>query len=453
MSDDFSYRDPQLSIWQAAAEEVHCKHSLAKGVTVQQFRARPAQNRNQDPLMVPVHLVANVAKGAGKPFEWLAGEVKKGFLDLKTIFDPAKDCANAAANFLWAEVSGNEEQSRLYQGELDKAVCDVGGWLECLTSYLAYKALLEQPMYRPNQNVVVNIPGNVRLAIIGDWGVGDDVAINVLKEVAKLKPDILIHLGDVYYAGTQLEAKVNFLDICSAVLPGIPLYTLCGNHDMYSRGTGYYWLLDQIGQKSSYFSLQNDSWLFQAMDTGFHDNNPFNVSTNMTYLEARAGWSEAAWHLDKIKNAGNRKLVILSHHQLFSPFGSVGSVDEVAYAYNPKLNDVFKDIIPSVEWWFWGHEHTLGIFSPYMNLKRGRCVGASAVPVFEDQQSYATKAGLQTIAGTMPTWDPNGVLGTSNNMYDNCFAIMTLIGAAAMVDYYDVPLLKPAKKLVTDTLP
>lgn len=79
MSDDFSYRDPQLSIWQAAAEEVHCKHSLAKGVTVQQFRARPAQNRNQDPLMAPVHLVANVAKGAGKPFEWLAGEVRRDF--------------------------------------------------------------------------------------------------------------------------------------------------------------------------------------------------------------------------------------------------------------------------------------------------------------------------------------------------------------------------------------
>jgi hypothetical protein len=82
-----------------------------------------------------------------------------------------------------------------------------------------------------------------------------------------------------------------------------------------------------------------------------------------------------------------------------------------------------------------------------MSLKRGRCIGASAVPVFTDQQSYRTAPGLKTLAGVMPTWDPDGVLGTSNNMYDNCFAIMTLAQASATVDYYAVPLLQPARRL------
>lgn len=91
---------------------------------------------------------------------------------------------------------------------------------------------------------------------------------------------------------------------------------------------------------------------------------------------------------------------------------------------------------------------TLGIFAPYMALKRGRCVGASAVPLFLDQQSYKTcPAQLQTVDGTMPTWDPKGVLGTTNNMYNNCFAIMTLTGSSATVEYYKVPLLQPARKL------
>ena len=58
----------------------------------------------------------------------------------------------------------------------------------------------------------------------------------------------------------------------------------------------------------------------------------------------------------------------------FSPFSSVGSVNGQPYAYNPNLYDVFKDTIPKAEWWFWGHEHTLGIFPPYIGLKRGRCV-------------------------------------------------------------------------------
>ena len=74
-----------------------------------------------------------------------------------------------------------------------------------------------------------------------------------------------------------------------------------------------------------------------------------------------------------------------------------------------------------------------------MGLKRGRCVGASAVPVFQDQQSYTTATGLKTLDGSIPTWNPDGVLGTSKGAYNNCFAMMTLTGAAAVVEYFEVP--------------
>jgi hypothetical protein len=454
--DNYSYRDPRLSIWQSSALEVHARNGLVQGTSLEDLRARPVTDRPQYPLMVPVHLVAKAAEDAGKPFSWLAGEVKKGLLDLKSLFNPVKDCANAAAHFLWAEVTGNQHDSDLYAGELKKAECDAGGWSLCLTTYLGYKLLGEKPEYRPNQNPVVDLGTRSRIAIIGDWGVGDDVSINVLREVAKLNPDVLLHLGDVYYAGTQHEAKVNFLDICQSVLGNnIPIYTLCGNHDMYSGGAGYYWLLDQIGQKASYFRLQNDDWMFLAMDTGFHDNDPFTIATNMTQLVSQNGWSEADWHQKQIADLGKRKLVLLSHHQLFSPFSSVGSVNGNPYAYNPNLYQVFKDAIPKAEWWFWGHEHTLGVYPEYMGLKRGRCVGGSAVPVFQDQQSYATCPDkLQTLDGAMPIWDKTTILGTSKNMYNNCFAFMTLTGPTATVDYYQVPLLQPAVKFdLEDTAP
>lgn len=124
---------------------------------------------------------------------------------------------------------------------------------------------------------------------------------------------------------------------------------------MYSGGKGYYWLLDQIGQKSSYFCLQNDHWMFVAMDTGFHDNDPLTATTNMTRLVSQDGWSEGAWLLDKINSGGGRRLVLLSHHQLFSPFLSVGLVDSTPYAYNRHLYEVFAPVLPKVEWWFWGH--------------------------------------------------------------------------------------------------
>jgi hypothetical protein len=112
------------------------------------------------------------------------------------------------------------------------------------------------------------------------------------------------------------------------------------------------------------------------------------------------------------------------------------------------------EVLPKVEWWFWGHEHTLGVYAPYMGLKRGRCVGASAVPVFADQQSYATASGLATLNGTsMPAWDTNAVLGSVDNMYNNCFAMMSVNGPSATVEYYEVPLLGKSRRFnVTDTV-
>jgi len=446
MTNDFSYRDPKLSLWQAAVGDHLRKQKLRAPMGASSIKLA-----SRDELMSPVHVVAKAIKGAGKPFEALAHDIKVGVLHLKDLFDPLKDCAEAAAHFLWAELTANEENSKIYQGELAKSDCDAAGWSECLVAYLGYKALLQAPKYRPNQGSVIDLGTKSKLAIIGDWGTGEDVATNVLKQVAAMKPDVLLHLGDVYYAGTQSEAKANFLDICKSVLGDIPLYSLCGNHDMYSGGAGYYWLLDQIGQKASYFCLQNADWMLLAMDTGFHDNDPFTVTTNMTKLVSQDGWSEADWHLKQIQNAGNRKLVLLSHHQLFSPFGSVGSVNGTPYAYNPNLYDVFKDVLKKLEWWFWGHEHTLGVFGAYMGLGRGRCIGASAVPVFQDQQSYSTASGLTTFDGNMPKWLEFGVLKSTDDTYNNCFAMMTLSGAAATVDYYEVPLMKDAIKLsVTD---
>jgi hypothetical protein len=234
----------------------------------------------------------------------------------------------------------------------------------------------------------------------------------------------------------------------------VRLFSLCGNHDMYSGGQAYYSMLDQIGQQASYFCLQNANWLFLAMDTGNNDNNPFTVGSNMTKLVTVNGWAEENWHLDKINTAGNRNIVLLSHHQLFSPFGSVGTDGGQQYAYNKNLRASFQAVMSKISWWFWGHEHTQAIFNPYMGLQRGRCVGASAVPVFTNQQSYSNASGLQTYGSIpLPTWNPAGQLHTNGNDYNNGFAIMTLNGPSAKVEYYEVPIRKPFVQMpVTDNI-
>ena len=456
MTQQYTYRDPTLSLWQSAVAQVqrNRKSVQTRMASIAGAKLAVAGPLVNDDLMAPAHEIG---------LAFAAGQTSPPAALSSPIASPAAltaaavplDCAKVAAQFLWAEITGNKQQSDLYASELRFSQCDALGWAECLTAYLAAKLSCGTLPYRPNTDVVMPLPATAKIAIIGDWGTGDDVAINLLNQIAALKPDILFHLGDVYYSGTQSETNDNFLAICRQILgSNIPIYSLCGNHDMYSGGDGYYWLIDHIGQQSSYFCLQNDYWQFLAMDTGHNDHNPLTVATNMTSLVNIPGWSEANWHLGKIQQAGNRRIAAFSHHQLFSPFASVGNMGSQQYAYNPNIFASFQSVLSKIDIWFWGHEHTLALYDPYMGLVRGRCVGASAVPVFTDQQTYAPGAGLQTYQNApLPTWNPSAILGDNGTQYNNAFAIMTLNNATATINYYQVPLLQPAKPLpFTDTI-
>ncbi|MGA2249157.1 metallophosphoesterase family protein [Terracidiphilus sp.] len=461
MSQTYTYGNPVLSLWQASVAEVQRRHASVQSrmATATRQRVAIAAQPAPDDLMAPVRLIGEpVTAGQTVSMDTLAATPAKAAPSVAvapmTVAGVIGDCAKTAAKFLWAEMTGNHQQSQLLAGELKDSECDPL-WAECVTTYLAYKVSGGALPYRPNLDPVINLGAATKLAIIGDWGTGDEVAINLLQQVAALGPDVLIHLGDIYYAGTQSEAQSNFLDICRQFLgSGTPLFSLCGNHDMYSGGNGYYWLVDQLNQQASYFCLQNADWQFLAMDTGHNDNDPLTVSTNMTGLVTSGNWVEANWHLAKIQQAGGRKTVLLSHHQLLSAFGSVGSVNGQKYAYNPNLYGSFQGVLPQVAAWFWGHEHTLAVYEPYMGLQMGCCVGASAVPVFTNQQSYASAAGLQTYQGAqMPVWNPGAVLGNNGTDYNNAFAMITLNGQTATVDYYQVPPLGTATKFgVSDTL-
>lgn len=448
----YTYSDPYLSLWQSAAAEVQRRHKAVQ-LRMADATAKAAAIRPTPNLMDPVDRIG-VSSPLRQPPSFTTAvaapaKLRAERMDTASVFSTVGDCSSTAAKFLWAEITGDHAAAAKYAAELKDSTCDPG-WAECLAVYLEFKASGGDFPYRANQNVLVDLGTKTKIAIIGDWGTGQDLAINLLQQVKSLNPDLLIHLGDIYYSGTQNETQENFLDICRTLFgSSFPLYTLCGNHDMYSGGDAYYALLDQIGQQASYFCLFNADWQFLAMDTGHNDNNPFTVATNMTSLMA----TEVPWHINKIQQAGNKKTVLLSHHQLFSPFGSVGSISGAPYAYNPNLYDSFKSVLSQVTAWFWGHEHTLAVYDPYppLQLQRGRCVGCSAVPVFKDQQSYTPASGLTTPgSAALPTWNKSAVLGNNGADYNHAFALMTLNGSSATVDYYQVPILQTAAKLFSE---
>lgn len=291
------------------------------------------------------------------------------------------------------------------------------------------------------------------VGLIADWGTGGDDAQWLLSQVMAKNPDVLIHLGDIYYAGTVDEDRDNFLSLVNSAAPNIPVYTLAGNHDMYSGGGVYYGLLAQLNvapalqpfqQKASYFCLRSANWQILGMDTGLHDCDPFTVTSNVTFLDPQ----EAAWHLDKLNNSGGRKTVLLSHHQLFTAFGGgmgQGSTGK-PLAYNPQLYSLFGPYLNNIALWLWGHEHNFEFFTPYLGLNKGRCIGASAIPCLKAQNPYRLiqNPDLQG-QSALPTLAP-GMLELSVNADDAYFhnyAIMTLRSPESefvdsMIDYFEL---------------
>ena len=424
---EYTYRDPTLSLWQSAA-------AATARTTKEGLEAIHARNI----FMGPVDAIA--AQAAGTPEPPIVG--------LESVA-AVGDCAKVASQFLWAEIRGNKELAAQCAGELKKAVCDAAGWATCLSNYLKFKAEGGTFPYLENKNQVEAIPDNARIALVGDWGTGEPPALNLVQQVKAQSPDLLLHLGDIYYSCTRDEAETNFLNLCRSTFgSNFPLFTLCGNHDMYSGGNGYYWLLNQIHQQASYFALRNTHWQLLAMDTGHNDHDPITVASNMTSLNP----NEVAWLLDRMQTDGARRTILLSHHQLFSAFGAVGQKNGKRYGYNPCLYQDLGGVLGQVAWWFWGHEHTLAVYEPYMGLRRGRCVGCSAVPVFKNQQSYTLDRTLVTLQpGQYPQWILSAQLGNNGTDYNHAFAILTLKDQNASVDYFEVPINQPAMKLWTET--
>lgn len=220
------------------------------------------------------------------------------------------------------------------------------------------------------------IPNKARLVLFSDWGSGTAHAVALTDQ---MKPFIAefaaeneachaIHLGDVYYTGQPDEQGANVLGVCPVDKDQddrIGSWALPGNHDMYSGGKGYFENL--LGhplfarqQRSSYFNLVNDYWNIVGLDTAWDDH---------ALHDPQASWVE-----ESHSGLPEQKLMLLSHHQLFSAYDDVP----------PELGDKLKTLLDAdaVHAWFWGHEHRCVLYQPHMGVKFARCIGNGGIPAF-----------------------------------------------------------------------
>ena len=415
------FRHPDLSLFQSAVDEVLARKA-ASGAG-QPAAARPDPSHSAVQQAAAEATVVDNARKAGvappgppaKPTQAAAPS---------DLGDQLRYCASLARNYALAKVEGRTADASRYQALLDTRMGDCDpGWAEASLKYeefLLSKGTVPYRVYKSMADFVVDgkLPNNARVALVGDWGTGQDIAKNVLAQLARKQPDVVIHMGDVYYSGTDFEMQNYFYNIWKGCLDltKIATYTLSGNHDMFCGGAPYYKLIDQLGQPASYFCLRNDNWQFIAMDTGLHDSKP--EGSEPTYLED----TEVAWIADKLQNCGNRRTVLLSHHQLYAAYEDI-----CGKSVNDHLNQQLSALLPGVDMWLWGHEHNLVIYQKYMGLL-ARCIGHGAFPVGLDEVPATPK--FPDVPVTAVRLDNNGTF------YNHGYVIMDLAGSSATLSYY-----------------
>jgi hypothetical protein len=266
-------------------------------------------------------------------------------------------------------------------------------WLDYLVSHHIHHPVTFGTTPAPPITLSGKSLGEVKIALVGDWGTGDSTASAVMAQIVGLSPDYIVHLGDVYYAGTGgdylplHEEQSNLIGFWPPDYSG-KSFTLNSNHEMYSGAEGYFQALNTPNtpffaqNHTSYFALQFGGWTILGLDSAYFSTSPMDMDGSI----GGAGGIQGQW-IQGLKLSPD-KVIVLTHHNGLSDNGSVKQ---------PLWAEINAALKGDPYAWYWGHEH-LGIVyksptvtSPPSNTF-GRCLGHGALPFGDASELHGAAA-------------------------------------------------------------
>jgi len=265
----------------------------------------------------------------------------------------------------------------------DLAVADFC-WVIAVLKY----ALLELQYDKPHPFVKASgpiqlegSPSSLRLTLAGDWGSGQwndpghvYPAKTILDQMIGTQPDFMVHLGDVYYAGTPAtsvidpdEEKRYFTDLWQPGSRGA--LALNSNHEMYSGANGLFEALGNqlfaVQKGASYFAIEIENWLVLGLDSAYFD-------TSALYMDGALTDPDQLGFIKGFDPA-NKLVMVLTHHN---------GLDYTGTKPMPLWNQVCGALGKEPEVWYWGHIHN-GIVYTERSLAGStlaRCCGHGGLP-------------------------------------------------------------------------
>lgn len=260
----------------------------------------------------------------------------------------------------------------------------------------------------PTSNApVINLKGTasnkINIAILGDWGTGQPAAGAVMNQLTKLTPDYIIHVGDVYYAGTPLatdkngshyfspgEENNNMVNIWPQQYSG-KSFTLNSNHEMYCGANGFYY--DALGWSGTFpfsktpfksqngsgcFALKFGGWTLLGLDSAY-----MSSITNAFMIGSIGGANGVQGKWIQQLGLDPKKTIVLTHHNGITPDSA---------AIMPLWAEIKGALNGDPYAWYWGHVHNAIVYTypvailpdaqlPIISLNTyARCVGHAAIP-------------------------------------------------------------------------
>ena len=303
------------------------------------------------------------------------------------------------------------------------------GFLKSLPRHVIQRVLFRLPPGQPREQPLAQ---DARIVVVGDWGTGEGLAIEVAKRMREAIREAgqrqvhVVHLGDVYYAGTRMEARTRFLDHWPvSTSERHASWCLNGNHDMYSAGEG----LTQViltdgrfaaqrttrGTVTSEFLLANQHWSLIGVDTSWRFRWR-DLRGGAGYLSRR----QMRWITRHVQTDPARRTVLFSHHQPIT-YGDTGIEPRGNLL---KRTGALRDA-GRITGWFWGHEHKLIAYGAHGGIGYATCMGHGAILEAPAQHPHPGEFDARFTDPEGLTWRMPG------------FAVLDLDGPTMRVRYLD----------------